>query len=194
MKPVRCLALAAALAAYSNLALAHPLHDGGASFLAGLSHPLLGVDHLLAVVAVGIWAACLGRRGWWRVPFVFLLAMLGGGAWGALGGSLPAVEPLVAASVLAFGLLLALQLRLGLSVAAALVGVFALFHGSAHVAELPSGLPAVPYATGLLLGTAGLLLIGLVAGLRLSARPRFAPLAGISVALAGCMLVVRALL
>ena len=194
MKPVRCLALGLLFAASSKVVLAHPLHDGGASFLAGLSHPFFGIDHLLAMVAVGIWMACLGRPAWWRVPSVFLLAMLGGGVLGALEWSPPAVEPLVAASVLALGLLIALQLRLGLGTAATLVGFFAVFHGISHIAELPSGFSAIAYAAGFLLGTAELLVIGFVAGTVLRTRPGFAPVAGISVALAGCMLIARALL
>jgi urease accessory protein len=194
MKPVRNLALAAALAAFSNASFAHPLQDGGSSFLAGLSHPFFGVDHLLAMLAVGVWVACLERRAWWLMPSVFLFAMLGGGVLGALGWSFPAVEPLVAASVLALGLLIAVQLRVGLSAAAALVAFFAVFHGAAHIAESPQGLSAIAYAAGFLLSTAGLLLIGLVAGVKLAARPMMARLAGLPMALAGCMLIARALL
>ena len=193
MKPVRCFVLAATLTAFSNTVLAHPLHDSGA-FLAGLSHPFLGIDHLLAMVAVGIWAASLARRAWWLVPSMFLLAVLGGGALGALGWSPPAVEPLVAASVVGLGLLITMQLRLGPGAAAALVACFALFHGVVHVSELPPGLAAIGFAAGFLLSTAELLLIGFVAGIKLSARPGFARLAGLPVALAGCVLVARALL
>ena len=194
MKPARCLALAATLVAYSDVALAHPLHDGGASFLAGLSHPFLGVDHLLAMVAVGIWAACLGRRAVWLVPSAFLLAMLGGGVSGLVGWSVPAVEPMVAASVLVLGLLITSQLRLESGVAATLVALFAVFHGLAHAAELPAGLPVLGYVAGFSLSTAALLLIGFVAGARLTVQPRFAPFAGLPVSLAGCILVARALL
>jgi urease accessory protein len=194
MKPVRCVALAATLAAYSNAVVAHPLHDGGASFLAGLAHPFLGVDHLLAMVAVGMWAACLARRAWWLVPSVFLLAMVGGGVLGLLGWSPPAVEPLVAASVLALGLLIASQLRPAPGAAAALVAFFAVFHGLAHAAEIPPGWSALGYAAGFSLSTAGLLLIGSVAGIRLAARPLPARLAGLPIALAGCVFVARALL
>ena len=181
------------MTAFSNTALAHPLHDSG-SFLAGLSHPFLGIDHLLAMVAVGIWAACLARRAWWQVPSAFVLALLGGGVLGVLGWSPPAVEPLVAASVLVLGLLIAVQLQLGAGAPAALVGFFAVFHGLLHISELPSGLPAVAYAAGFLLSTAELLLIGFVAGLKLRTRPGFARLAGLPMALAGCLLVARALL
>ena len=181
------------LTAFSNTVLAHPLHDSG-SFLAGLSHPFLGIDHLLAMVAVGIWAASLARRAWWLVPSTFVLAILGGAGLGALGWSPPAVEPLVAASVVVLGLSIAMQLRLGPGAAAALVACFALFHGLAHISELPPGLAAVGYAAGFLLSTAELLLIGFLAGIKLRARPGFARLAGLPVALAGCLLVARALL
>ena len=194
MKPVRSFALATALAAFSNAAFAHPLHDSSAAFLAGLSHPFLGIDHLLAMVAVGIWAACLARRAWWLVPCVFLLAMLGGGALGTLGWPPVGGEPLVAASVLVLGLLIAVQLQLGAGMAAALVGFFAVFHGAVHISELPPGLPAIGYAAGFLLSTAELLLIGIVAGVKLRAQPGFTRLAGLPVALAGCLLVARALL
>ena len=194
MKLVRCFVPAVTLTAFSSTALAHPLHDSGAAFLAGLSHPFLGIDHLLAMVAVGIWAACLARRAWWLVPSVFLLAMLGGGALGALGWPPLGGEPLVAASVLVLGLLIAVQLQLGAGMAAALVGFFAVFHGAVHISELPSGLPAIGYAVGFLLSTAELLLIGIVAGVKLKTRPGFTRLAGLPVALAGCLLVARALL
>jgi urease accessory protein len=91
-------------------------------------------------------------------------------------------------------LLIAVRLQLGLSVAAALAGFFAVFHGMVHISELPPGLSAAAYAAGFLLSTAELLLIGYVAGTRLGARPGFARLAGLPIALAGCLFVARALL
>lgn len=193
MKPARSVALAAMLAACSNAAVAHPLQDDGAAFLAGLSHPFVGVDHLLAMVAVGMWAACLARRAGWWVPSVFVFAMLGGGVLGLLGWSPPAVEPLVAASVLTLGLLIASQLGPPPGVAVALVAFFGVFHGLAHAAELPPDLSALGYAAGFSLSTAGLLLIGFVAGARMAARPPIARLAGLPVAFAGCVLVARAI-
>lgn len=137
---------------------AHPLHGDAAGFAGGLMHPLSGIDHLLAMVAVGIWAAQLGGSAVWKVPMAFVITMLLGAAVG-LSGTGPvqiesAVEPVIAASVLVLGLVISLQLRLLPGVASLLVAAFALFHGHAHMAELPAAVSTLGYVIGFALMTA----------------------------------------
>ena len=161
-------------------ALAHP------SDAAGFVHPFLGLDHLLAMLAVGVWAAQLGGRWVWAVPFAFVSAMAAGGALAFAGIALPIVEPAIAASVLVLGLVVALRVRLGAS-ALPLAGLFALFHGAAHAAEIPADASPVVYAAGLLLATALLHAAGIALGMLPRSR-----VAGIPVALAGAWLLAAA--
>jgi urease accessory protein len=136
-------------------ALAHPGHEQTGA-IAGLLHPLKGVDHLLAMLAVGLWAARSGGRAAWLLPISFLLAMGVGGALGMAALGLPVAELGIASSVLVFGLLLALSPRLPLAVGVALTGGFALFHGYAHGSEMAPTASAVAYSAGFLLATAAL--------------------------------------
>jgi urease accessory protein len=149
---------------------------------AGFVHPFTGLDHLLAMLAVGLWAAQLGGRWTWAVPLAFVGSMLLGGALGFAGVTLPYVEPMIAASVLVLGLLVSLKVRLRWS-GVALVGVFALFHGIAHATEMPPEMSRIVYAGGFVLATALLHAAGV--GLGLFPRARWA---GIPVALAGLWL------
>ncbi len=144
-------ALAAILAAASGAALAHPGHET-AGFLSGFAHPLGGLDHLLAMLAVGLYAARQPGAARWMLPAGFVLAMLAGAGLGALGVALPAVEAGIAASVLVFGLLIAFAARLPLAASLPLVAAFALFHGHAHHAEMGSASLAA-YALGFALAT-----------------------------------------
>lgn len=145
----------------SLAASAHVSADGGAhhGFLAGFSHPFFGLDHLAAMLAVGVWSALAVRR-IWAAPLAFALTLLAGALLAQAGVSFPAVEPMIAASLLVVGLLLTLRARLGALAAAALVAVFALFHGAAHGNEL-TGAPAL---AGMVLGTAVLHGVGLLLG------------------------------
>lgn len=145
----------------SLAASAHVSADGGAhhGFLAGFSHPFFGLDHLAAMLAVGVWSALAVRR-IWAAPLAFALTLLAGALLAQVGVSFPAVEPMIAASLLVVGLLLTLRARLGALAAAALVAVFALFHGAAHGNEL-TGAPAL---AGMVLGTAVLHGVGLLLG------------------------------
>lgn len=146
-------------------ALAHPGHsvtDG--AFAGGLLHPLTGLDHLLAMVAVGLWAALCGGRALWALPVAFLMAMLAGFGLGAGGVALPAVEPVILASVIVLGALVALAARLPVVAAAALVALFGLAHGHAHGTEGPAA-GLVAYVAGFGLATAGLHAAGLGLGL-----------------------------
>src|SRR3546814_827787 len=119
-------------------ALAHTYGVYGGGFGAGFSHPLGGLDHVLAMVAVGVWAAQIGGRAMWLVPAAFVAAMIGGGLVGMAGVPLPMVELGIVASVVLLGALIALQSRLPLPLSMALVALFALFHGHAHGLEAPA--------------------------------------------------------
>lgn len=144
-------------------AFAHVGNGGEAPFLSGLAHPLGGADHLLAMLAVGLWAAMLGGRAIWALPGAFVGAMLAGGLMGAAGLPLPGVEPMILASVVVLGVTAALALRPALPHAIAFVALFGLFHGHAHGAEGPAtGLAT--YAAGFVAATMALHLVGVVLG------------------------------
>lgn len=148
------LSLAAAtLFAATAPAFAHinPAEHG--SLLTGFVHPLLGWDHVLVMVAVGIWAAMIGGRALWAVPLAFVTVMSAGFALAITGIALPFVEPVVLASVVALGLLIAMAVKLPVSLAATIVGSFALFHGAAHGAELGTSGAAV-FGLGFAMATA----------------------------------------
>ena len=157
---------AAAAPAFAHL---NPAEHG--SFLAGVSHPLTGADHILVMVAVGLWASQIGGRALLAVPAAFVGAMALGFGLAMLGVHLPFVEPAILASVVGLGLLVATALRVNTAAAAAIVGVFALFHGHAHGAELGSA-GALQFGLGFLIATAALHVAGIGAGLGLS---RFGP-------------------
>lgn len=163
---------------------AHPFHGAG-DFAAGLVHPFLGLDHLLAMLAIGVWAARSGARAVWAVPCAFVVAMLAGFAFAMAGLVLPAVEPMIAASVLVLGLLVASRRQLAASVCMLVAGAFAVSHGFAHAVEIPSVAAAWSYAAGFVVATVALHLIGL--GLGGSLRARFA---GIPIALAGAWMLI----
>lgn len=136
------------------------------SFAAGISHPLFGTDHILAMVAVGLWAALLAgadRRALWLVPSAFVGTMLAGFLAAMAGVALPFVEPAILASVVVIGLLVAVALRVPTAAAMAMVGSFALFHGHAHGAELGAA-GALPFAIGFALATALLHAAGIALG------------------------------
>lgn len=152
------LMTAAALLLVAPLALAHPGHEG-LSFSSGFMHPLTGLDHLLVMLAVGLWAGKLGGAARWQLPLTFVLLMGLGAVLGMGGFSLPGLETLVAATVMALGLLLALSLRLSTASRLALVAVFALLHGLAHGSELTGGAELM---AGMLLATALLHGLGLL--------------------------------
>ena len=130
-------AFAIVLVAGAGGAEAHIHGAHGAGLVDGVAHPFGGFDHLLAMVAVGLWAAQIGGRALWRLPAAFVAVMAMGGFAGAAWGSLPMVEIGIAGSVLALGLFIALATRPSLALGVAIVGGFALFHGGAHGSELP---------------------------------------------------------
>jgi len=193
---------AAALLAGAAPAFAHldPLEHG--SFASGLSHPLFGTDHILAMVAVGLWAALLGsregdRRALWLVPAAFVGTMAAGFFAALLKLPLPFVEPVILASVVTIGLLAAVALRVPTSAGMALVGFFAFFHGHAHGGELGAG-GALSFAGGFAIATAMLHATGIAGGLGLgkafgeAAGRAFTRVAGALTALGGLWLAIGA--
>lgn len=170
-------------------AAAHPFHPIGTGFTAGFVHPFAGLDHLLAMVAVGLWAAQFGGRWLWAIPLAFVTAMIAGGALGFAGLTLPLLEPMIAASVLALGLLIVLRIRVHMA-GLMLVAAFALAHGVAHGSELPAAASALPYAAGFVLTTALLHALGLAAGLQARMAARWA---GAPIAMAGGWLLLSAM-
>ncbi len=155
--------LLAALLMMPTVALAHPGHVDGSPFAAGLSHPMGGADHLLAMVAVGLWAASIGGRAVWALPLTFVAAMIAGGALGTAGVDLPLVEPMILASSILIGAAIALALRPGLAATLPVIAVLGVMHGHAHGVEGPAqGLLA--YAAGFALATAVLHRAGIALG------------------------------
>jgi urease accessory protein len=139
--------------AASAPAFAHLNPDEHGSLSAGFSHPMFGADHILAMIAVGLWAWQIGGKALWAVPAAFVGTMLFGFALALAGAPLPFVEPAILASVVALGLLVAVAVRLPVVPAAIIVGVFALFHGHAHGGEIGTAGEA-GYAAGFALATA----------------------------------------
>jgi urease accessory protein len=151
-------------------AAAHIVVDPSAGFEGGFTHPLTGPDHFLAMFAVGLWGAQMGGRSVWTLPIVFPLIMTLGGIAGMLGLPMPSVEVGIAISVLVLGLAIALAWRPIQIIPPLIVGVFAIFHGYAHGAELPVAADPAAYATGFVIATGFIHVSGILVGLIL-ARP-----------------------
>ena len=158
-------ALSAALLLAALPALAHVQEGQAAGFLTGLAHPVSGLDHVLAMVAVGLWGAQLGVPAIWLLPVTFPLVMAFGGFLGLVGIPLPGVETGVALSALALGLAVATSWRPPLAIAALMVAAFAVFHGHAHGTELPAGQSGLTYSIGFVMATGLLHLAGISIGL-----------------------------
>lgn len=154
----------------ATVANAHTGDASGAGFATGFLHPVLGWDHVAAMVAVGLWGAFLGSPAIWVLPVAFPLVMTVGAAAGTLGVPLPGIETGIALSALVIGLAVALAAKPPLWVAAVIVAVFAVFHGHAHGAEMPEAAAPLAYAMGFVLATGLLHLAGIAFGL-LAARP-----------------------
>jgi len=172
--------VATAIAFAPALAQAHPGHGPAANFTHGFAHPMMGLDHVLAMLAVGLWAAQLGGRASWLVPAAFVSVMTAGAGLGMSGVHIPLVEQGIIASVLVLGLLIATAARLPLVASAGLVGVFALFHGVAHGTEMPASASGFAYAGGFALATAMLHIVGLFAAK--STRVEWVRFAGAAIA------------
>lgn len=150
--------------ALGGSAFAHESGGPAGGFVSGFLHPLAGPDHVVAMVAVGLWGAFLGRPALWMLPVVFPLVMAAGGAAGVLGLPLPGVEVGIALSAIALGGAVAGGWRAPLALAAVLVGVFAVFHGHAHGTELPQSADPIAYSLGFVMATGLLHLAGIAFG------------------------------
>jgi urease accessory protein len=168
-------------------AFAHTGHGETASFFAGLQHPLTGLDHVTAILAVGLLAALKGGRALWLWPLTFVGLMITGGLLGLAQVQLPLVEPAILASVVVLGLLVALAIDLPVALGAVVIGASALFHGHAHGMEAHGGLT---YMAGFVAATAALHLagIGAVIGLRSASLQPVVRIAGAACALIGASL------
>lgn len=158
------LAAASALLVACGPALAHVQKGQAAGFVTGLLHPVSGLDHVVAMIAVGLWGAQLGRPAIWVLPVTFPLVMAMGGFLGLVGVPLPGMEVGIALSALALGLAVAAAWRPPLWVAAFMVGFFAIFHGYAHGTELPAGQSGLTYSLGFVMATGCLHAIGIAIG------------------------------
>lgn len=149
----------------SHPAFAHTETGVAGGFISGFEHPVFGIDHLVAMVAVGLWGAQLGSPAIWVLPIAFPAVMAIGGLLGVLGIPLPMVEMLIAGSAVVLGLMVAFATRPPLVIAAAIVAAFAIFHGHAHGAELPEAANRLAYGVGFVLATGLLHLCGIIIGL-----------------------------
>ena len=160
---------------FPSLGYAHVAGHGG-GFMAGLSHPVFGLDHFLAMIGGGILGVQTGGRARWIAPSVLLCAMLGGGILGMRDVQLPYVELGIASSVLTLGIALAIKRKPPLPLAMFLVAFFAIFHGHAHGAEMPGLAKPALYACGFLSGAAGIHLVGFLVGVSAGALVKGAQL------------------
>jgi urease accessory protein len=161
-----CAACAASaiIVVFTDTSLAHSAEGVAGGFSSGFLHPVLGLDHLVAMVGVGLWGAFLGMPAIWLLPVIFPLVMALGGVLGIADVPLPHVETWIAASAVAIGLGVALALRPPLWLVAVIVGAFAIFHGHAHGTELPEAANPLSYALGFVIATGLLHLCGIGIG------------------------------
>jgi len=178
--------------AFAHSGAGHAGIGEASGFMLGLTHPSSGLDHVCAMLAVGLWAAQMGGRAVWAVPLTFVGVMALGGVFQILGISLPFVEQGIVLSVLLLGVLIAASVRLPLWLGSGIVGLFALWHGHAHGAEMPALASGIEYALGFMLATASLHAIGIAFGLGMQrmARERLVHFAGAGIALCGVYLAV----
>jgi len=148
----------------AQTAFAHAQQGAAAGHLTGLAHPVSGLDHVLAMVAVGLWGAQLGAPAIWVLPVAFPMMMAMGGMLGLMGLPLPGIEYGIAASAILLGAAVTFAARPTLGVAAALIAFFAIFHGHAHGTELPPGQSALGYSMGFVMATGGLHAAGIGIG------------------------------
>jgi urease accessory protein len=163
--PWRNLCLIAVILLLPATAGAHTETGVIGGFVSGFKHPLTGLDHIVAMVAVGLWGAFLGPPAMWALPVVFPVVMALGGALGVLGVPLPAVETGIALSGIVLGMMVAFKARPPLWIAGIIVGFFAIFHGHAHGTELPASANALTYSVGFVMATGLLHLSGIAFGL-----------------------------
>ncbi|HBO84932.1 MAG: urease accessory protein UreJ [Deltaproteobacteria bacterium GWC2_42_11] len=174
-----------------SLVYAHTSVGHTAGFTYGLSHPLGGIDHILAMLAVGIWAAQTGGRAVWSIPLTFVSIMILGSVLGMFGVALPFIEPGIVMSVLILGVLISAAVSLPLGLSMAIVGLFAVFHGYAHGTEIPNALSGLNYSIGFVFATSLLHLSGIGASILFKKfdRPQLFRYAGGVITIAGIYLV-----
>ena len=178
---------AVAMLLYAGVAEAHIQKGEAAGFLSGLQHPISGLDHVLAMIAVGLWGAQLGAPAIWLLPVAFPMVMACGGMMGLLGVPLPGVDVGIAASAILLGAAVMFEARPRLFIAMSLVGFFAIFHGYAHGTELPPGQSGLLYSIGFVIATGCLHGVGIIIGLihRWGWGEKVVRLAGAGVTVAG---------
>ena len=182
LAPALLLLLPSLASAHIVLGTSHGLQDG-------LMHPLTGWDHLLAMFAVGLWAAQQNGRAIWQIPLAFVSVMVLGGILGVIGVFMPGAEAAIAVSVLALGALIATRTSFAPTLSMMVVGAFALFHGYAHGHEMPASASALPFSVGFVISTVMLHGLGIGAGLGLRNQPRAIRFAGATIAACGlCLL------
>ena len=184
----------AAIASAAAPAWAHADAGRAGGFVTGLRHPVSGLDHVAAMVAVGIWGAQMGRPAVWLLPVAFPMMMAVGAAMAILGIGLPGVEVAIALSGVALGAMVLFEARPPLPAAIALVGAFAIFHGHAHGTELPAGASGLLYSIGFVVGTGLLHGCGIALGLvhRWRAGRVALRAAGAAIAVGGAVFLVQA--
>jgi urease accessory protein len=184
---VRIFFLLLATLMVPSLAHAHVGVSETSGFLHGMGHPLSGLDHICAMVAVGLWAAQMGGRSIWAVTLTFITVMALGGVLGMIGINIPFVEAGIVVSVLTLGVLIAASARLPLAASTIIVGLFAIFHGHAHGAEMPGTASGIAYGAGFLIATAFLHACGIGLGIAIQklASPKIVRFAGIAIVLCG---------
>lgn len=175
---------------FAHTGSGHAVNAEASSFMHGLMHPASGLDHICAMLAVGLWAAQTGGRAVWVVPFTFISVMALGGLLPMQGISLPFVEQGIVLSVLLLGILIAASIRLPLWLSSGIVGLFALWHGHAHIAEMPVFASVLDYSLGFVVATVLLHLAGIASGLWIQriVRGRAVRFAGAGIALCGVYL------
>jgi urease accessory protein len=180
----------AAILLATRIAEAHPGHAGHGGLAGGFAHPFSGIDHILAMIAVGLLAAQIGGRAMWLLPLTFVTLMTGGGLLNLAGLTVPWVEQGIMASVLVLGLMIAIAARMPIVMPLFLIGLFAIFHGYAHVAEMRTGASPAGYALGFIAATTMLHAVGI--GLALAARQlgsrQIVRYAGVAIAVCGLLL------
>lgn len=184
------MGLVALFAAIPALALAHPGHEHTTSFISGFMHPMGGLDHLLAMLAIGLWAASLGGRALWAVPAAFIGTMLVGGGLAVAGVQVPFIEQGIVLSVILMGALLVGAARFPVVICAGIAGLFAVFHGAAHGLEMPLNANGAEYALGFAAATALLHLVGIGFGAAIARfqAPIITRVTGSLIAVAGLFL------
>lgn len=188
------LAIIAAGALTAMPAFAHPGHSHALSFQSGFMHPLSGLDHLFAMLAVGLWASQNKRPALWVLPIVFPAMMALGAVFGMAYGGFGGLESGIAATVAILGLFVAFACKLPIVASAAIVSVFALLHGYAHGVELPHDVSSVGYVAGFMLATTLLHIAGVSIGLLSQEKiaSRLIRLSGVAIASTGVALLLAA--